>query len=152
MSRMKSRYLELFKALAAEKKDLYQLRGDCCFVEEVPFEEKKTKSGIILEGHKRAVDGFDQNRPTLVHILAVGEGYYDEKTDETIPVGVKPGDIVLTGTTSIKWLSYFGPIISAEGARIGMIRDEDVQHVYQGEGSYEEIYAFMEAYLNKGAA
>jgi co-chaperonin GroES (HSP10) len=146
---MKSKFLEAFKALSEEGKDLFQINGDTIFIEEIPWEEKTTKSGLVLAGSKRNHDGFDQNRPTLAHVLAVGPGWYNDK-GEDVPCNVRPGDIILINSLVVSWLSYFGPLISIEGgARIGRTRDQDVQFFFRGADGYQKAYAIMDKIINK---
>jgi co-chaperonin GroES (HSP10) len=148
---IESKYLKQFQRMAAEGKDAYRLNGEFILVEELPFEEKKTKGGIILPGSEKNRDGFGQNRPTLVIVLAIGEGYYDDVTGESVPLDVAPGDIILVGGQSVKWLSYLGPIISAEGAaRIGLSTASETQLKFNGAAGYQKVYELLGAEANDG--
>lgn len=148
MSAPKPKYLAAFEKMAAEGKDLYQLQGEFIIVEEFGEEEVKSAGGIIMTASKKNADGFGQNRPTLVRVVAVGEGYYDEETKEDLPLNVKPGDIILVGGQSVKWLSYFGPIISSEGARIGISSAAEVQLKFNGQEGYEQVFQLLESASN----
>jgi co-chaperonin GroES (HSP10) len=149
---VKSKYLEAFQKLRAEGASLYQLVGGVILVEEAAKPEVTTKSGIILAESTRNHDGFGQNRPTLIHILDVGEGYYDDETGEAIPVDLQPGDICLTGVQSCKWLSHFGPIVSTEGARIGLALESEIQLRFRGPDAYAAACKLLESTIQKGAA
>jgi co-chaperonin GroES (HSP10) len=140
---MKSRYLDAVQQALQSNTDTIEIIGDIILVEEVPQEEVKTKSGLIVSGSLKNRDGFEQNRPTMAIVLAVGKGYYDGDTE--IPLNVRPGDIVLLGALSTKWLSYFGPIISAEGARIGLAREADIQIIFKGAAGYERLSNALKA-------
>lgn len=143
----KSKYLDRFQRLAAEAKEAYQLIGDCLLVEEVSTGETRTAGGIIIAESAKNVDGFGQNKPTLVHILAVGEGYYSTETKDdgteseiAVPLNVKVGDMALTGQMSVRWLSVFGPIVSEKEARIGLAREQDLQIIFK---DYAAVYAAL---------
>lgn len=142
------KYLAAFQKMATEGKEYYQLNGEFIIVEEVPPEEKKTKGGLVLPGHERQHDGFAQNRPTLVRVVAVGEGYYDDDTGESVPLDVAPGDVILVGGQSVKWLSYLGPIISSEGVRIGLSTASEVQMRFRGEEGYKKVCELLGAVVN----
>lgn len=147
---MKSKFLSAFQAMAQEGRDAYRLLGDCILLEEIPQEEKKTKSGLVLAGHDRNRDGFDQNRPFLAYVLATGEGYYNDagESAEEIPLVCKPGDIVLISAITTKWLSYFGPAISTEGARIGLNTAENIQMIFKGQEGYDKVYQILDSKIN----
>ena len=141
-----SKYLDSFKQLALEGSDSFQLIGDCLIVEElVEANEVKTAGGIIVQGTDGMRDGFEQNKPTFVRVLAVGEGYYDEE-GKTVPIDANPGDIVLVGALSVKWLSTFGPIISiGKGERLGITRESEIQLRFKGQNGYDEVFRILGA-------
>lgn len=143
---MKSKYLDNFKRLAEEGREAYVLVGDCILVEElVEANEVKTKGGIVIQGTTGMRDGFEQNRPTFVRVLAVGEGYYDED-NKSVPLEARPGDIILVGALSVNWLSTFGPIVSiVKGERIGITREAEIQLRFKGQNGYDEVFRILGA-------
>lgn len=138
---MATNYLNAFKRLQEEGKECFQIIGDYILVEELenPDDEVKTTSGLYVAGSNKNTDGFEQNKPTLVRVLAVGEGYYDSE-GTTVPIDAKSGDIILVGTLSVKWLSTFGPIVSiGKGSRIGITRESEIQLRFKGQHGFDEV-------------
>ncbi len=137
---MKSRYLKIIQESFASNTDSLELNGDVLLVEELPREEVKTQSGIVLSGSVKNREGFDQNRPTYVVVLATGKGYYDEVSGAEIPLDVKPGDVILVSGVTTNWLSHFGPIISTEGSRIGLAQAQHWHVKFNGQEGYDKLY------------
>lgn len=145
-TKAESRYLEAFKTLKKEAKEAYQLMGDALIVEEMEeANEVKTKSGIVIQGSSRNADGFEQNKPTFVRVLDIGAGYFDEEGKD-IPLEVQPGDIILVGALSVKWLSTFGSVVSlGKGERIGITREAEIQLRFKGQHGYDEVFRILGA-------
>ncbi len=142
-----SKYLKAFQELAKTGDTNYELTGDCMLVERIPAEERRTEGGIILPDATkefRQVNSFAKDLPCWVYILAVGKGWYDDKSDdkEVIPVAVSPGDIILIGATSIKWFSDFGTK-NYEFGSIGLCRESDIQLRFKGREGYETSMALL---------
>ena len=141
---IQSKYLPAFEKMAAEGKEAFVLNSEFILVEEIAMGEVKSQGGIIMTTDKKMPDGFGQNKPTLATVLMVGAGYYDDETGESIPLDVKPGDIVLVGGQSIKWLSYLGPVISVEGARVGISTAGEIQLKFNGAEGYQKVYSILQ--------
>ncbi len=84
-----SKYLDGFKAVAEQAKDLYTLTGNCMLVEVIKddeFEKKVTTDsgkvvGIIMSSELSAKSqrgGLGADKPTFAKVLLVGEGYDNE--------------------------------------------------------------------------
>lgn len=152
----KSKYLEAFKAAATEARTSYHLIGDNLLVEEIPEEELKTKSGIVIAtGDKRMVDGVEANRPVFVRVLAVGEGYYrdsdkEDASPQVVPLDVEAGDIILVGKLSVAWFSAYGNVVTARGSRIGRCRESDIAQRFKGEEGYAKYFNTLSQILEKG--
>jgi co-chaperonin GroES (HSP10) len=134
-----SKYLNAFKSTATL--DSYELVGDAILVERLPPEEKKTKSGIILDtgmDHKQ-IGTIGADKPQFVHVLAVGKGFYNDVTGEDVPLSVNPGDIILIGTNSVKWFSLL-EIANYEPYTIGLSRESEIQLRFKGPDSYEQYF------------
>jgi len=154
----KSEYIHIISAVA----DKLSLMDDCILVEEVPKPEVTYgKSSLVVATDPRQVrDGFDQNRPIEVIVLATGQGYAGDKScecsDEVLQTGCKcgaitpcrarPGNVCLV-SLNVKWLSYFGPIVATEGKRIGIACDADVQYIYETVDEYNEAFQTMHKLL-----
>ena len=141
-----SRYLPQFTRLA-DVKSHYKLVGDCLLVEQIPVEkEKKTAGGIIMQTSISGLTNtLDKDAPVFAHVLAVGEGFYDEDGHD-VPNTVEPGDIILIGPTSTRWFSLF-EISNYEAYQIGITRESEVQLVYKGFEGYRKVIGA----LNQGS-
>lgn len=132
-------YLKAFEHVKSTCPEAFKLTGQCLLVEEVPKRELKTISGLILHsGTKHQVDSILDNQPMEVRVLLVGEGFYDEETGKEVPLSTKPGDVILVGKLSVKWLSSIAGVFIQEGAtRIGLLQESDTQLLYNGSTGYE---------------
>ncbi len=121
----------------------FELIGDILLVEEIPDEEFKTKTGLIIaSGNKGQVNGLEADKPTFVRVLMVGQGYFDssDKIEKDIPCDSMPGDIVLIGRTSLKPFSVFGKLMTYGEAKIGICRESDIQARFRGEEAFERFF------------
>lgn len=154
----KSEHLEAFQALSLKARDSYELIGDCLIVEHLPEPEKKTASGIILDterhNNNNQTNSVAMNKPVWVRVLAVGEGYYDDETGESVELSVKPGDIVMVGTMSVKWFSIFGDIlVDSKGvSQIGLTRESEIQIRFKGEDGYKQAFNVLNDTLARKAS
>lgn len=144
-------FLPAFLAIQKELEQEFDLIGDYMLIEEMPPEEAKTAGGIHLatSAIDKQIDGLEANRPVFVRVLLVGKGFYDPKSEEIIPVDVAPGAIALVGRMSVKWLSVFGPIISARSQQLGLIRESDIQLHFKNADSQKKVYEMLAAELSK---
>jgi hypothetical protein len=146
---METKLQRAFKHLQEKCGDCFELVGDYLLVEEIPREEVKSPSGLIVSAPMdkiSRVDGMEANRPIFVRVLLVGNGYYDtveeagEKIEKTIPLDVKVDDILLVGRLSVKWLSYFGPLVSSSKNNLGILREGEKQLRFFGDEAYQRVY------------
>ena len=136
---MKS-YVKAFNALQEQCKGLYKLTGDNLIVEELPKEELKTASGIVISAtiNARQIDSIEDNRPMLVRVLLVGEGYYDED-GKPVDLDVKPGDICLIGKLGVKWMSSIFDVFIQEGAtKVGLSKESEIQFNYGSQDALDK--------------
>lgn len=116
----------------------FDLIGDVLIVEEIPVEEKKTKSGLIMNtGGVRRADGLDMNQPLFVRVLAVGAGFYNDENGTDVPLECQVGDIILVGRMSVNWFSTFGPLISEANKQIGVTRESEMKMRFKGQEGYD---------------
>lgn len=148
-----SSYLKHFQHVQETCPDSFDLIGDVLLIEEVKAEEQKTAGGIFLPatGKISQMDGIEANRPTFVRVLLVGNGYYDTKSEDTVPVDVKAGDVILVGKLSVKWLSTFGPIVSSAEAQIGLVRESDIQLQFRGAEGQQKVFTALSDSINAGS-
>jgi co-chaperonin GroES (HSP10) len=142
-----SKYLKAFQAIKTEAGDKYHLIGECLIVEEIGQVEVKTASGIVLSsGGTRKVDGLDMNKPLFVRVLAVGEGFYDDETGESLPLETQVGDIILIGRMSVQFFSTFGPLISEGTNQIGLTRESEIRMRFKGEEGWDKVCGILEGH------
>jgi co-chaperonin GroES (HSP10) len=136
-----SRYLSRFNALT-EVKSTFELIGDCLLVEKIKEEDliKKGSLYIPISSKMSAREGFNENRPSFVRVLAVGEGYYDPETKASVPLNVQAGDIILIGALSVKWFSLFGAMEGYETETIGLTRESEIQLRFKGEDGFKKVF------------
>lgn len=135
---IKSVYLDAFKSI--DPSGRLDIIGEFMIVEEVNPQELEvtSKSGLVLTGSSKNADGFSQNRPTLVHVLAVGAGFVGEE-GEGVPLTTQPGDVIMVGSQSVKWLSNFCKIPSTAGARLGITTESEIQLRFKGVDAYNSF-------------
>lgn len=137
-----SRYLDQFKAMSEEAKDAYELYGDCLLVEKLKEPERKIGSIILATANGRT-DTFGQDRPHFVRVLAIGKGFYDDKTGEDVALSVIPGDIILVGPMAVKYFSMFGDLGAYEPDSIGITRESEIQLRFKGEEGYGQVFGTL---------
>lgn len=139
-----SKYLKRFEKLVAEGAQTFQLIGDYILVERIHIKEKKTAGGIILslEDNGKQKNTLSQDLPTLVRVIAVGEGYYDDENKSSVPLNVRPGDICLVGSVSTKWFSDLD-IADYKPYEIGLSRDEEIKMLFKGQEGYERAFGLL---------
>lgn len=149
---MPSKYREAFEHAAETCKDDFEIIGDGLLVEEIPKEEIKSKGGIFMPTNTKidSIDGLEANRPCFVRVLAVGEGYFNDKTDGTVPLNCRPGDIILVPKLSVKWLSVFGNLVSTGGAQIGLVSETSMQLRFPGDAAYDRFFSALQEKITVG--
>lgn len=139
-----SKYLNRFQNMSARYKEDYQLIGDCILVEKIPQEERKTQAGIIVRAgmNERAKDTMSTDVPSFYYVLAVGEGYYKEDTQESVPLNVKPGDIILVGNHSVRLFSDLD-IQDYQSYDIGITRETEATLIFRGQEAYSRVFGAL---------
>jgi co-chaperonin GroES (HSP10) len=99
---MKSKYLRFFQKLKEQRPNFYQLYGSRILVEVLPDPEVKTAGGLIVSGVRNQVTDTQENKFTAAVILAVGAGYYNDETNEDVPLTLKPGQVVEVVRTALR--------------------------------------------------
>lgn len=99
---MKSKYLRFFEKLKEQRPNFYQLYGSRILVEILPEPEMKTASGLIVGTASNQRTDTEENKFTAAVVLAIGAGYYDEESNEDVPLKVKLGQVVEVVRTSLR--------------------------------------------------
>jgi len=136
-----SKYLPAFEAAKAEVDESGILTGDLLMVEKIDQPEIKSTGGIILSASvdHRQTNSIGANMPHFVRVLAVGKGFYNEETGEDVPVEVKPGDIILVGEQSVKWMAHW-PLLNYTPFQIGLTREAEIQIKFKGEEGFNKLF------------
>lgn len=141
-----SGYLTAFQKLNEYRKDLFTLTGDCLLVEVVKEQDlQKTKSGIFIPEKADQLNGVYADKPTFVRVLLVGEGFYDDKTGEDIPLDVKPGDVVLVSGHAIRRFSCFGKLPVKSDVDIAIMKESDIQMRFFGEEAFNKTFEVLQS-------
>jgi co-chaperonin GroES (HSP10) len=132
-----SKYLKAFQAAGLDEGVV--LTGDFLIVEKVDL-EIKSKSGIVIaqDVRHKGADTISANLPTFVHVLKVGAGYVAEDGSDS-PLDTQPGDILLVGQASVKWLPVFGTD-NYEAFTIGITREAETQLRFRGIEAYQRYF------------
>lgn len=148
---VKSKYLEAFKKLDKELGKAHKLCGDNIYVEELPVQELKTKSGLIIANthNARDIEAISYDTPTFVRVLSVGAGYYDEEGTD-VPVAVEPGNVVMAAALSVKWLNSFGGMVLKKPHRIGLMSEDAILEIYEGDEAYEKAVEIIRSFSELG--
>lgn len=132
-----SRYLSYFEAHAGKLRQAMKLVGDVILVERVKFPEAKSAGGIIFVDHAaKQINSTFSDRPVFYRVLLPGEGYYNDETNEPVPLDVKQGDIVLASTVGVKLFSSFPLLEAYEADTIGITREAEITWRFLGEGAF----------------
>lgn len=132
-----SNYLEKFKRLQ-DHKALFELRGDRLLIEVLPKEELTTASGLFIATDINQRSATKDNQATLGVVLLVGEGFYDDETKVSVPLDVKPGNIILLSGMGLKYYSSFPGIQGYVPNTIALTRDSEVHMVIPDAETYEK--------------
>lgn len=133
----KSVYLEWFKANSGRIRDTTNLIGDLMLVERLKMPEKKTASGLIIPDKSyNQLNSMMSDQPCFYRVLLTGAGFYDDNTKEDVPLESQPGDIIQTGSISVKVYSSFPLLEAYEADTIGITRESDVQWRFKTEEAF----------------
>lgn len=101
------------------------------------FPEARTAGGLYIPTTKGAQLGtLTADRPDFFRVLLTGAGYYDDTTGADVPLDVTQGDIILTGTVSVKLFSSFPLLEKYRADSIGITRESDIQMRFKGEDAF----------------
>lgn len=137
---MQSKYFDQFSRLNKDGKDLFKLRGASLLVEILPAEEVKSESGLItlISDSDQRLGSIDEHRGLVGLVLLSGEGHYDEKTRETIPLDCVPGNLVLLPKYSISPYSVFPGLNGHTKMMIAIVQEDEVRFVYKNLDAYNQ--------------
>jgi co-chaperonin GroES (HSP10) len=142
---VKSKYLELFSKLKEGDK-FYTLKNNLVLVERIDEGERRSKSGLIIDipNKKLSPDNILSEKPHFCVVLDVGEGYTDDSGD-IIPnsMSVKPGDIILVPSISVKYFSLFGGLLDYVPDSVGLVKESEIQLHFEGKDSFEKYFKIL---------
>lgn len=133
--------------MASESVESYELYADCLLVEKL--KEPELKVGSIYLAPVSSHSSFKADRPHFVRILALGKGFYNEETNEDVPLNVQAGDIVLVGPISVKYFSTFGDLEAYEPDTIGITREAEILWRFKGEEGWKQVFTTLNKHTKK---
>lgn len=128
-----------FSTLRELGSSTFVLRGSTMIVEILEEEELKTKGGIIIaapEGHIKG-NSVAQNKLQVARVLMLGEGYWDEKEEEFVPLDVSVGAIVILPQFATQFISMFPGIQRPTGNKLAMVKYDQILGLYKSPEAYE---------------
>lgn len=124
----------------------FELIGNAVIVSRLPKREIKSQSNLVLStGDYKQQNSFAANQPEFVKVLAVGKGYYNEETNEDVPLEVTPGAVIEVGRNSVNWFSSFGAIMDNidKGRGIGLTLYENGRMKFKSEEAFNKFMDFF---------
>lgn len=134
---MMNKTQEAFAKINKDRKNMFTLTGDCLLVQ-VLNTTITTKSGLHIPAVHNQITGVAADKPTLVRVLLVGEGYYDDDTNADVPVDCNLGDILMVGQHSVKYISSMGDIMFGD-ADIAIVRFSEAQLHFKGQEGFDRF-------------
>lgn len=159
-----SLYLSWFQSNAERIRQETNLIGDLLLVERIKMPEKKTASGIIIADKAyNQLNAMHADVPSFYRVLLCGAGFYDDTSKEGVPLETQSGDIIQTGSISVKVYSSLPLLEAYEADTIGITRESEIQWRFKTEEAFtglfgdfgraikEKIQTRQEATRNSGA-
>lgn len=141
---MESKYIEAFKKLDVQKKDIgFKLNGGRVLVELLPKKEIKTASGLVLSSPDSYKGTSDNNRALLGIVLLTGDGYIDSDNNE-IPIDLKIGSVVVLNEFGVKAYSQFPGVQNYTRNTIVMTSESEVQMTFDSIEEFEKYEKALE--------
>lgn len=130
-----------FQTLAELGPENFVLRGSNMIVYEMPEEELKTKSGLIIATDSRQLGGqsIEAHKLKVAKVLMTGPGYWQEtEAGEAgyTPLDVKPGAIVILPQYSTATISVFPGITKTTQNKLHMVKEDSIIAYYPSEAAY----------------
>lgn len=137
MSQEETPFEKEFTILRELGEEAFVLRGSNMIVYQLPDEEIKTKSGLILATDSKQVMGnsIEQNKLNVGKVLMTGPGYWNGEGYD--PLEVKPGAIVVLPQYSTSPISVFPGIGKPTGNRLVMVKEDSIIAFYPSQEIYE---------------
>jgi hypothetical protein len=94
---------------------------------------------IAAATDSRQLTSHDENKPMLMRVLFVGQGYYNDASPDSAPVllDVQPGFIIEVPKIAPVWRSEFCGIIPEQSLRIGRVSMGSVLTWWPSEDAYK---------------
>lgn len=141
-----SKYLKAVQNTLLVGRSMPLITGNLLLVEIPAKEELKSKGGLILtDNSKNQVNGLNGQRTTVVHVLAVGEGYYKasdlegEEVPVTIPLDTRPGAVLVVSDHSLQMLPHFPGLPIDTETKVALVKETETQIRFN---SYEDFCEF----------
>lgn len=133
------KYVEQFKRISPERRNLLNLKGGRIIIEILEAEELKTSSGLIIQTPSNVHKNFKLEEPTIGAVLMVGSGYDSEDGGEKEPVDLEVGNIVIVSDYGIKYYKRFPSLNDFSNTPVGLTTEAEVQVIFE---DYEKFMEF----------
>ena len=131
-----SKYLKYFVENRTELAESTQLIGDIILVEKIRFPEAKIGGIIMATARTNQLNTLVSDQPQFYRVLLPGAGYYDDETKADVPLDIDQGDIILSGSVSVKLFSTFPGLEVTDTDTLGITRHADVQWRFKTEKAF----------------
>lgn len=139
----RSKFLTFFQENKQQLESSSKLIGDLLIIEAIKFPEKKIGSIIIADTSKHQINTIVGDQPTFYRVLMCGAGYFDDETGESVPLDIKPGAVILTGSISAKMFSSVPLLEVSEYGVLGITRFSDVNMYWETEQAFYDFLTGM---------
>jgi co-chaperonin GroES (HSP10) len=113
-----------------DAKKHFKLMGNKMLIERIELGEVKTKSGLVVATSDKVREDLRIQKPHVGYVLATGEGYFDADSKSTVPLDVKPGNIVVLNSLGVQYLKTMPGVAGYSDQKIGMTTEGDVQMLF----------------------
>lgn len=113
---MNAKYFDLFKDGFPGIGETVHLTGEYVLAQELPKEEVKTASGLVLYTESKRTDALEYGQPVELQVLLASDTFFDKERGEDREVDVKPGDILLVPAVALRECPRFFSLIGSTDA------------------------------------
>ncbi len=134
MDNPNSIYLEAFNRASK----YFTLAGNRMLVERMDDVEVKTAGGLYLAPASNKRSDLKLQKPLVCVVLATGEGYTQEGSEEKLPLDCKPGNVVILNAIGASFFSILPGMSSYTEERVGLTSESDVQMRFNSIEHFQE--------------
>lgn len=119
-------------------RDKFAFRGNLLLVE--MFDDvTETKGGIILGTDRDQLMGLNAGKAKLAYVHMVGEGYYDEDTEELEALPIQPGAVVMCPQSQLEYFTTFPGLPQLASNKLALIPETSIKLYYESVEDYQAV-------------